>query len=200
MEGPVVNLAKTDPKPQLVVAMTGASGVGAAELLIERSPWPVALVASGWARKVYDYECGDFDRLAAQASAVYTVDNLWAPISSGSVPTVGMVVLPCSVHSLAQIATGMGDNLIARAAHCHLKEKRPLILCLRETPLTTIDLENATRVATAGASVMPLSPPFYMFHPKPLGAITARELLEAFVDRILALLGQPAAENWESVQ
>jgi 4-hydroxy-3-polyprenylbenzoate decarboxylase len=191
---------KTASKPQLVVAMTGASGVGAAELLIERSPWPVALVASDWARKVYDHEWGDVDKLTALASAVYSVDNLWAPISSGSVPTVGMVVLPCSAHSLAQIAAGLGDNLIARAAHCHLKERRPLILCLRESPLTVIDIENAARAARAGASVMPLSPPFYMFHPKPLGAVTARDLLGAFVDRVLALLGQPAAENWETVQ
>ena len=189
-----------DPKSQLVVAMTGASGVGAAALLVARSPWPVALVASDWARKVYDYESGGFDQLAARASAVYMVDNLWAPISSGSVPTVGMVVLPCSAHSLAQIAAGMGDNLIARAAHCHLKEKRPLILCLRESPLTTIDLENATRVSTAGAIVMPLSPPFYMFHPKPLTAISAQDLLAAYVDRVLALLGQPSANNWETVQ
>jgi 4-hydroxy-3-polyprenylbenzoate decarboxylase len=180
--------------------MTGASGVGAAALLVERSPWPVALVASAWARKVYDYECGDFDKLAGQASALYMADNLWAPISSGSVPTVGMVVLPCSAHSLAQIAAGLGDNLIARAAHCHLKEKRPLILCLRESPLTTIDLENATRVSRAGASVMPLSPPFYMFHPKPLTAVTAQDLLAAYVDRVLALLGQPAAANWETAQ
>ena len=191
---------KTDLNPQLVVAMTGASGVGAAAMLVERSPWPVALVASDWARKVYDYECGDFDTLAAQASTVYTVDNLWAPISSGSVPTVGMVVLPCSAHSLAQIAAGLGDNLISRAAHCHLKERRPLILCLRESPLTTIDLENAARVATAGASVMPLSPPFYMFHPQPLTEITAHDLLEAYVDRVLTLLGRPADKNWESVQ
>jgi 3-polyprenyl-4-hydroxybenzoate decarboxylase len=66
--------------------------------------------------------------------------------------------------------------------------------------VTTIDLENAARVAKAGACVMPLSPPFYMFHPKPLGAVTARELLVAFVERVLALLGQPAAQNWESVQ
>lgn len=190
---------KKDTNSQLIVAMTGASGAGAAGLLVERSPWPVALVASRWARKVYDYECGDFDKLAAQASVVYETDNLWAPISSGSVPTVGMVVLPCSAHSLAQIAAGLGDNLIARAAHCHLKEKRPLVLCLRESPLTTIDLENAARAATAGASVMPLSPPLYMFHPKPLTEITARDLLAAFVDRVLALLGRPAAENWETV-
>ena len=196
----MVEFDKRETKPQLVVAMTGASGVGAAGLLMERSPWPVALVASDWARKVYDYECGDFDTLSAQAASVYTVDNLWAPISSGSVPTVGMVVLPCSAHSLAQIAAGLGDNLIARAAHCHLKERRSLILCLREAPLTTIDLENATRVAAAGASVMPLSPPFYMFHPRPLTEITAHDLLGAYVDRVLALLGQPADKNWESLQ
>jgi 4-hydroxy-3-polyprenylbenzoate decarboxylase len=196
-------MAKTetaDPQPRLVVAMTGASGAGAAGLLIERSPWPVALVASQWARKVYDYECGDFDQLTKQAAAVYKADDLWAPISSGSVPTVGMVVLPCSAHSLAQIAAGLADNLIARAAHCHLKEKRPLILCLRETPLTTIDLDNAARAANAGASIMPLSPPFYMFHPKPLKAITAHDLLRVFVDRVLALLGRPADQNWGSVQ
>ncbi len=186
-------------KAPLVVAMAGASGAYAARLLLERSPWPTLLVVSRWARAIYERECGPFDTLARLASRVYDPSDLEAPPSSGSVPTAGMVILPCSINTLAHIAGGLADNLITRAAHCHLKERRPLILGLRETPLTAIDLQNAARAAAAGAVVMPLSPPFFMFQGKSAEQISLHDLMGAYVDRVLALLGRPLAANWENL-
>lgn len=184
----------------LVVAMTGASGARAAELLIEKSPWPVTLVASRWGRHVAAHEGTAYEAVRKKAAAVHENDDLAAPISSGSVPTVGMVVLPCSTDTLGAIASGLSQNLITRAAHCHLKERRKLILCLREAPLTTIDLRNASDVATAGGIIMPLSPPFYMFGDKSPKDITLDDLLNVYVDRVLSLLGHTPAKTWESVK
>lgn len=186
-------------KSHLIVGMTGASGVYTTQLLLAKSPWPTTLVASRWAREIYAHECGSFKNILKLATASFDPDDLTAPPSSGSTPTVGMVVLPCSMNTLGQIAAGLADNLITRAAHCHLKERRPLILGLRETPLSVIDLENAAKVATAGAIVMPLSPPFFMFKGKSAHQITLHELMEAYVDRVLAVLGHPMPSTWEDV-
>lgn len=192
-------MVRTAP-PHLILGITGASGIHAARLLVEKSPWPVDLVASRWGRDVAGTECGGIESIEAHAHRVFNPDDLRAPPSSGSVPTVGMVVLPCSAHTLAQIAAGLGDSLITRAAHCQLKERRPLIVCLRESPLTLIDLENARRVAAAGAVIMPMSPPFFMFAGTDPKAVSMDDLLDAFVDRVLALLGQPSTRTWEDIR
>jgi len=186
--------------PHLIVGITGASGIHAARLLVEKSPWPVDLVASRWGREVAGSECGDIKSIEARAARVFNPDDLYAPISSGSVATIGMVVLPCSAHTLARIAAGLGDCLITRAAHCQLKERRPLVACLREAPLTLIDLENARRVAAAGAVIMPLSPPFFMFAGSDPKAVSMDALLDAFVDRVLALLGHEPSRTWEDIR
>lgn len=185
---------------KLIVAMSGASGAYGAELLMDKSPWPVWLIASRWAKEIYEHERGAFNKLAARAAQVFDDKDMAASPASGSVPTVGMVVLPCSAHSLGAIASGLGDNLITRAAHCHLKERRPLILAVRETPWTTIDLRNASRVSSNGGVIMPLSPPFYMFKGRSPHEISLHALMEAYVDRILALLGCPASSSWEDVR
>lgn len=184
----------------LILAITGASGIHAARLLVEKSPWPVDLVASRWGRVVAETECGGMQALEAGAARVFDPDDLSAPIASGSVAAVGMVILPCSAHSLAQIAAGLGDNLITRAAHCQLKERRPLILCLRESPLTVIDLDNARRVAAAGGVIMPICPPFFMVGGVDPEAVSMGSLLDLFVDRVLALLGRRPARTWEEVR
>jgi len=184
----------------LILGVTGASGIHAARLLAEKSKWPVDLVASQWGRKVAETECGGLDPIESVAQRVFAADDLYAPLSSGSVPAVGMVVLPCSSHTLAQVAAGLGDSLITRTAHCQLKERRPLILCLREAPLTLIDIENARRVAMAGGVVMPMSPPFFMFAGSDPNTVSLHELMAAFVDRVLAILGQPAAQTWEDIR
>ncbi|MCF7848159.1 MAG: UbiX family flavin prenyltransferase [Kiritimatiellales bacterium] len=184
----------------LVVVLTGATGVYAAKALIEKSPWPVTLVASELGRHVYEHECGPFEELAALASDVWNDSDLTAPIASGSVPTIGMVILPCTVNTLGKIANGVGDTLITRAAHCHLKEQRKLILCVRETPWTLINVRNAEQVAAAGGTIMPLSPPFYMAAGRDPSEVTMAELIDAYIDRVLAILGQPAQTTWEDVR
>jgi 4-hydroxy-3-polyprenylbenzoate decarboxylase len=180
----------------LVLALTGATGAYAAEALLKKSPWPVTLVASDWGKDVYRRECGAFEMLAAQAKENYENSNLAAPISSGTVPTHGMVILPCSANALAKIACGLSDTLISRAAHCHLKERRKLVLCVREAPWTAVDLENAVKVTAAGGIIMPLSPPFYFGAGKPPTELTAAELLEAYADHVLGLLGHPSSRQW----
>jgi len=185
----------------LVLGITGASGAHAAERLVEKSPWPVTVVATRHGREVFEFECGrPFAELADRAAAVHENDDLWSPLASGSVSTVGMVVLPCSVNCLGKVATGNCDTLLTRAAHCHLKSRRPVILCLRETPLTAIDYGNAREASLAGAVVMPLSPPFYMFHGRSPDTVSMTDLLDAYVDRVLQLLGHDPARTWETVR
>ena len=184
----------------LVVAMTGASGAYAAELLLRKSPWPTILIASKWARQIYAHECGPVKHLEKLATQVFDNDDMMAGPASGSVATAGMVILPCSANTMGQIAAGLGDTLITRAAHCHLKERRSLVLGLRETPLSIIDLRNAANVAAAGATVMPLSPPFFMFKGRSPEQISLHDLMSAYVDRVLALLGRPLSETWEDVR
>jgi 4-hydroxy-3-polyprenylbenzoate decarboxylase len=101
---------------------------------------------------------------------------------------------------LGKIAQGIGDTLITRAAHCHLKEQRKLVVCVRETPWTWIDIQNAGNIAASGGVVMPLSPPFYMMAGRAPALVTMEDLLRAYVDRVLSVLGQPADENWGTVR
>jgi 4-hydroxy-3-polyprenylbenzoate decarboxylase len=120
--------------------------------------------------------------------------DIGANVASGSYPAEAMVVLPCSVGTLARIANGVASQLIERAADVCLKEKRPLVLCVRETPLNKIHIRNMYRAADAGATVFPLIPAFY-YHPASLDDM-ARE----FAYRVLAYLGlpQPDAFRWKS--
>ncbi|HDZ20967.1 hypothetical protein LCGC14_0253930 [marine sediment metagenome] len=184
----------------LVLAVTGASGAHAAALLIEKSPWPVTLIASRWGKDVCAREGEPFETLAERADQVVDDGDLFAPISSGSVPTAGMVILPCSANTLAKLAAGLGESLITRAAHCHLKERRKLIVCVRESPWTLIDLDNARQVAAAGGVIMPLSPPYFMAADRSPAEVTMTDLLGAFVDRVLAVLGHPAEATWETLR
>jgi len=119
--------------------------------------------------------------------------DIGANIASGSYPADAMVVIPCSVGTLARIANGIASQLIERAADVCLKEKHPLVLCVRETPLTKIHIRNMYRAADAGATVFPLIPAFY-FRPASLDAM-ARE----FAYRVLAHIGlpQPDAYRWK---
>lgn len=178
----------------LILALTGATGAWAARRLLETAPWPVTLVASTWGRAVYERECEPFEALARRAARVYANDDLAAPIASGAEPTAGMVILPCSTNTLAKVAGGLADTLIARAAHCHLKERRPLVLCVREAPWSLIDLHKAAAVSAAGGIVMPLAPPFFVFAGRAPETVTLAEVFGAYVERVLAVCRAPAAE------
>src|SRR3954471_13860384 len=120
--------------------------------------------------------------------------DIGANVASGSYPADAMIVLPCSVGTLARIANGIASQLIERAADVTLKEKRPLVLCVRETPLNKIHIRNMYRAADAGATIFPLIPAYY-FRPATLDQM-ARE----FAYRVLAHLGhpQPGAFRWKS--
>jgi len=119
--------------------------------------------------------------------------DIGAPIASGSYPSNGMIVLPCSMGTLAAIANGLANSLIARAADVTLKERRPLILCVRETPFNRIHLRNMTLAAEAGAVIFPVIPAFYF---KP---VDSAEMVRQFVCRVLAHIGlpQPGAYIWK---
>ena len=119
--------------------------------------------------------------------------DIGANIASGSYPADAMVVIPCSVGTLARIANGIASHLLERAADVCLKEKRPLVLCVRETPLNKIHIRNMYRAADAGATVFPLIPAFY-FRP-----VSLDQMAREFANRVLAHIGlpQPHAYRWK---
>jgi 4-hydroxy-3-polyprenylbenzoate decarboxylase len=114
---------------------------------------------------------------------IHEPEAIEAPISSGSFPVAGMVVLPCSMGTVAAVAQGAGRNLIHRAAEVQMKERRPLLLCFRESPLSVIHLENLLRVARAGAVPVPLMPPWYL-RPRNL-----EEMADGYCARVLQTMG-----------
>jgi len=120
--------------------------------------------------------------------------DIGAAIASGSYPSHGMIILPCSMGTLASIAHGLANGLIARAADVTLKERRPLLLCVRETPFNRIHLRNMTLAAEAGAVIFPVIPAFYN------QPIDSTEMARQFVCRVLAHIGlpQPGAYVWKA--
>jgi 4-hydroxy-3-polyprenylbenzoate decarboxylase len=185
---------------KLIVAMTGASGALATKLLMEKSQWPVTLVASKMGRVVYEQEAGPFAELEALASEVWKDGDLTATIASGSVPTLGMVILPCSANTLGKVAAGIADSLVTRAAHCQLKEGRKVVLCVREAPWTVLNARNAVSVAEAGGTIMPMSPPYYFMKGRNPDEISVSEMLGHYCDHVLSLFGQESPKTWEDIR
>jgi 4-hydroxy-3-polyprenylbenzoate decarboxylase len=185
----------------LTVAITGASGaVFGREMLraleVDERVARVHFVASENSLRVMAEELGIggrndlLEKLLGSASAKtvqHSDSDIGAAIASGSYPSSGMIVLPCSMGTLAAIANGLANSLIARAADVTLKERRPLILCVRETPFNRIHLRNMTLAAEAGAVIFPCIPAFYN---KP---IDSTEIARQFVYRVLAHVGLPQA-------
>lgn len=180
----------------IIVAITGASGSGFGVAVLRRlaaNPGveSVTLLLSTTGRRCLADECGLTDKdLAALSPKIklQSEKDLGAAISSGSHRQDGMVLVPCSAGALGRIAAGVSDTLVSRAADVCLKERRPVVLCLRETPLNRIHLENLLRVHDAGAVVMPLMPGFYH------GPKTIDDLFDAFATRVLDQLGLPEAD------
>ena len=174
-----------------LIGVTGASGSAYAVDFVKRCPGEKYLVLSDWARQVMQTETGTKPSdLEPHVKKVFADSDLAAPFSSGSNRYDAFVILPCSVSTMAKIAAGIGDTLITRAAQVAMKERLRLIVCVRETPLSSIALENALRLSREGAIVMPVSPPWYR---KP-GSLD--ELVGGFTDKVLALLGEEAGEAW----
>lgn len=155
----------------IIVGITGASGsIYGLRLLEElaKKGLKIHVVASKTAEKVISYETGhiltDFinDLNGKGAHLILEdVDDFFAPIASGSYPTDGMIIAPCSMGSLAQVANGISSNLLVRSADVCLKERKPLVILARETPLNSINLENMLKLTHAGAMIFPACPGFY---------------------------------------
>jgi 4-hydroxy-3-polyprenylbenzoate decarboxylase len=181
---------------RILLGLSGASGaIYAVEFLRRASAEETFLVVSRWGRSVLHQETGlTVESLSTFCKKVFSNEDMASPFASGSNPFDVLVVLPCSVTTLGKIAHGIGDNLITRCAAVALKERRRLVLCVRETPLSTIDLENAHKLSLAGAVIMPASPPFYG---KPS---SLPDLVGAYVDKVRGVLGLPVESGWRSAE
>lgn len=183
------------------MAITGASGAIYGIKLVQQLAglnYEVELTISEPASQIINHELGmkinleKFDPACfCQKGALryYHYTDLMAPISSGSYRTLGMVVSPCSMATLGGIASGTSRNLIERAADVHLKERRPLILVLRETPFNAVHIANMLKAAEAGAIIMPAAPSFY-HKPK-----SVEELVDFFLVRVLDQLGIESSDK-----
>jgi len=201
-----------EPMPEmpqnLTIAATGASGaIFARELLrvveADARITVVNFIASDNALRVFAEELQIRGRndlpaqlLGSKSRKIQQQGNtdIGANVASGSYPTDAMIVLPCSMGTLARVSNGLAGNLIERAADVCLKEKRPLVLCVRETPLNKIHIRNMYRAADAGATVYPLIPTFYNL-PQSL-----EEMARQFACRVLAHIGlrQEDAYRWKA--
>lgn len=153
-------------RPRLVVGMSGSSApqLGVAFLHAARrvGAFETHFVLSPGARKSIELELRtDSSEVEKLADVVYDAADLGAPPSSGSFLTMGMVIIPCSMRTLAAVASGNSDNLVTRAADVTLKERRRLVLVTRESPLSYIHINNMRTVTLAGATVLPPVPAFY---------------------------------------
>src|SRR5437016_8949765 len=176
--------APVDSEPRFLVAVTGASGVEYARRLIEILGDRGDVIVTKDASAVIEIETGlSTKEFAAGARAVYREDDLAAGPASGSRLFRAFAIVPCSGTTLAKIATGIADNLVTRAAAVALKERRPLVLVPRETPLSAIVLENLLKLARLGVVVLPASPGFYG------GPRRIEDLVDFEIARILDQLG-----------
>ncbi|MEL7609622.1 MAG: UbiX family flavin prenyltransferase [Bacillota bacterium] len=159
---------------RIIVGITGGSGAIYAlallsclrELCIETH-----LVVSDMGMRVMEHECGvTLEELRACADVFHENDNLAASVASGSFQADGMVIVPCSMKTLSAVANGFSDTLLARAADVCMKERRRLVLVVRETPYNSVHLENMLRLSHAGAIMLPASPAFYN-RPQTIGDI-----------------------------
>ena len=184
---------------RVTLAITGASGSAFGVAVLRRlSANPeveqVALLLSPTGKRCLMDETGLTPKELATLPKVGLRDerDLGADISSGSFRQDGMALVPCSAGALGRIAAGVSESLVSRAADVCLKERRPLVLCLRETPLNRIHLENMLRVHDAGAVVMPIMPGFYS------GPKSLDDLFDTFATRVLDQLGlgEPDPRRW----
>lgn len=175
-------------KHKLVVAITGASGAIYAKVLLQKLQQlhaqieDVGLVMSDNAKQVWQFELGnsDYEKLPFK---LYNKSDFFAPFASGSARYTGMIVCPCSMGTMARIASGISNDLTTRAADVMLKERRKLILITRDTPLSLIHINNMKTITEAGGIICPASPSFYS-QPKDFDALAA-----TVIDRALDLCG-----------
>jgi 4-hydroxy-3-polyprenylbenzoate decarboxylase len=181
---------------RLIVGITGATGVIYGVRLLERlrdAGVETHLVISRWGARTLLHETPySREQVEALAHTAYAPGDMGAAISSGSFQTAGMIIVPCSAKTLGAIAHGYGDSLIHRAADVVLKERRTLLLAVREAPLSDIHLENMLKLSRMGAVILPPMPAFYN-NPRSLA-----DIVEHTVERMLDQFGieVPGAQRW----
>jgi 4-hydroxy-3-polyprenylbenzoate decarboxylase len=182
---------------RIIVGMTGSTGAIFGVRLLEalqQTDVETHLIISKWAQRTIEHETSfSVEQVRALASVVHSQGDMGATLSSGSFLTEGMVVIPCSVRTLAGIANGYGEHLVHRAADVILKERRKLVLLVRETPLSEVHLENMLKLARMGVVMLPPMPAFYN-HPQ-----TVNDLVDHIVARVLDQFGIAAAfaKRWD---
>jgi 4-hydroxy-3-polyprenylbenzoate decarboxylase len=182
---------------RLIIGMTGSTGAIFGIRLLEalkHSDVESHLIISKWAQRTIEHETRyKVEDVRAMASVVHSQGDMGASISSGSFLTEGMVVAPCSVRTLGGIANGYGEHLVHRAADVILKERRRLVLLVRETPLSEVHLENMLKLARMGVVMLPPMPAFYN-HPQ-----SVDDVVNHIVGRVLDQFGidAPFAKRWD---
>ncbi|MSP51518.1 MAG: UbiX family flavin prenyltransferase [Alphaproteobacteria bacterium] len=182
---------------RLVVAITGATGTVYGIRLLEAlrdAKVEAHLIVSKWGQQTLEHETTQsIDHVRSLAHRWYQPGDFAAAVSSGSFLTAGMVIIPCSMRTLASLACGLSENLIHRAAEVTLKERRKLVVAPRETPLTPIHLENMLKLANLGVVVMPPMPAFYS------APQSIDDLVTDFVARVLDQYGvdAPGMRRWD---
>jgi 4-hydroxy-3-polyprenylbenzoate decarboxylase len=182
---------------RLIIGMTGSTGAIFGIRLLEalkNSDVESHLIISKWAQRTIEHETRyTLEQVRAMASVVHSQGDMGASISSGSFLTEGMVVAPCSVRTLGGIANGYGEHLVHRAADVVLKERRRLVLLVRETPLSEVHLENMLKLARMGVVMLPPMPAFYN-HPQ-----TVDDVVDHIIGRVLDQFGidAPFTKRWD---
>lgn len=177
------------------MGITGATGIAFSLDFLGRLQGEKYAIFTQWGRHLLAHETdlsmADVEKLVTR---IFPDSDLSAPTSSGSTLFDALVVLPCSSGTLNKIACGIADTLLTRTALVALKERRKLVLCLRETPVSTQTLRNAAALSADGAIIMPVMPPYYM------NPLTTAAVLEGFSLRLLQVLGQGREDLWKPGQ
>ena len=178
---------------RIVLGITGSSGAIHAYEFLRQCDADKYLIVSKWGKVLLNDELKlSVKDLLPHVKREFSDDDLTAPVASGSNPIDALVILPCSTSTLGKIASGIGDTLITRCAQVALKERFKLVICLRETPLSTLTLEQCARLSRDGAVIMPIAPPLY-FKPK-----NTDDFVQAFVDKVLGVLGVRQSKGWRA--
>ncbi|MDZ7269382.1 MAG: UbiX family flavin prenyltransferase [candidate division KSB1 bacterium] len=178
---------------RIAIGVTGSSGAVYAVEFIKACPGDKYLIASKWGKVVLQDEMGVTERdLQPHVKRIFSNDDLHAPLASGSNALDAFVIIPCTTSTLGKIASGIGDSLITRTAQVALKERFRMVLCVRETPLSSLALEQCLRLSRDGVIIMPISPPLYFL------PTTVQAYVQAFVDKVLGVLGVRQSRGWRA--
>lgn len=178
---------------KIVVGITGSSGAVYALDFLKKCPAKKYLVVSAWGKVLLRDELNMSEKdLKPYVERIFSDDDLTAPMASGSNTFDAFVILPASTSTVGKISSGIGDTLITRTAQVCLKERYRLVVCVRETPMSTLSLEQCARLSGYGAVIMPVSPPLY-FVPT-----TVDEYVGAFTDKVLKQIGVQSGKRWRA--